>query len=130
MGADFSEGATPTLDTILTSPSFTSTIPTTYDENGGEFLDGYTPEELVGGWVTDTVVITITSDDLSPSWNHSIEIDKYGNMSVYNDSGASLDPLYLNRWWYGTIGSNPSTDPLAATTMSTNTGIPATFLRS
>ena len=130
VGADFSEGATPTLDTILVSPSFTDTTPTTYNENGGEFLDGYTPEELVGGYVSDVVIITITSNDLIPSWNHKIEIDKYGNMSVRNNSGAFLDAQYLNRWWYGPIGSDPSTDPLAATTMSTNTGIPATFLRS
>jgi len=118
------------LDTILVSPSFTSTIITDYDVDGGAFLDGYTPEELVGCYVSDTVVITVTSNDISPAWNHSIDIDKFGGFEVYSDSGGLLDILYKNRWWYGLLNVDPTVDPSANTTLSTNASTAAVFLRT
>lgn len=117
------------VDVNLESPSFTDTAPTAYDFNGNVFLSGYTPEELVGGYVTDTVVITIDTDD-TLVWTHTIEIDKYGNMKVYNNSGNELMVAYNERWWYGDLYTDPVTNPAANTTLSTNTSSAAVFLRS
>lgn len=120
----------PKVDTVLKSPTFTDTAVTIYDVNGGYFLDGYSPEELVGGYVHDTVIITITSNDLIPNWDHTITIDKFGAQAIYSNSGLLLPASYSNKWWYGTPGSNPLTDPTANTTLSVNTNSAAVFLRN
>lgn len=120
----------PPIEVDVTAPAFTSTTPTVYDIADDEFLEGYTPEELVGQYVSDHLSITITSNDISPSWNHTIKIDQYGNFNVFNNSGVEGYNFWLNRWWYGTAYSNPTTDPLANTPLSTNTNPYAVFLRS
>lgn len=122
--------ATPiALDTLLTSYPFTS-IPLPpnnnyYDVDGGAFLDGYGPEELVPGYISDSMLMTITTDDPTLTWEHSIEVDKYGDMTVYTDSGSILDPLYLNQWWYGS-----PIDPSANTTLTLSSYGAAVSLRS
>lgn len=120
----------PVVDTNLQDQTFTGGVIINYDIDGDTFSAGYGPEELVPGYIQDSVVITITSNDLMPNWVHIIEIDRFGGMTVKNDSGSTLETFYLNRWWYGTPGLDPTTDPLANTTLSTNTSVAATFLRS
>ena len=119
-----------TPDTLLQSPPFVITTAPVYDVADNDFLDGYGPEELVAGYITDSLVMTITSDDISPSWTHTISVDNFGDMSVISDSLATLDTTYLNKWWYGTIGLNPLTDPTANTTLSVNINPAAVFLRT
>ena len=107
-----------------------------YVVEGDPFADGYTPEELVGGWVIDSIVITITTAAtmFTPQWIHTITISKTGVMNVLTDTGLSTEAFDLqynnNLWWYGTPGLNPVTDPLANTTLTDNTNPYAVFLRS
>lgn len=119
----------PPIETILAAPSFTS-ITTNYDVVGDEFGDGYTPEELVGGYISDSVVITITTNDTTPEWNHTISIDKFGDFRVFNNSGIEGGEWWLNRWWYGVPGTDPYVDPSANTTLTNNIGPYALFLKS
>lgn len=80
----------PDVDTVLTSPSFPEDISTTsYDVSGGEFLDGYGPEELVPGIVYDSLNFSVTGnypDSPNPDIpvNFRIYVNKYGIMTVYN----------------------------------------------
>lgn len=120
----------PPVETILQAPDFTTVTPTLYDVPEDDFEFGYGPEELICGWVVDSVVITITSDDLPGGWEHRIEIDKYGQQTIYNDTGTAGSSTLPDVWWYGTPGSDPVTDPLANTTLSVNVGTYAVFLRS
>lgn len=120
----------PPVDTDLTDTAFTDSAPTDYDVVGDEFEYGYGPEELIPGWVTDTVTIIITSNDLVPDWNHTIYLNKYGEMAVFNNSGSPIADYWLTQWWYGTPGSDPLSDPTANTPLSTNTSLAAVFLRS
>jgi hypothetical protein len=78
------------VDTNLISPSFTeSTTTTNYDVEGGQFLDGYGPEELVAGVVSDSLNFSVTGlypDSPNPDIpvNFRVSVNKYGEMSVYN----------------------------------------------
>lgn len=80
----------PTVDTELSSPTFLQSVATTnYNVEGGEFLDGYGPEELVAGVVSDSLNFAVTGlypDSPNPDIpvNFRIAVDKYGAMSVYN----------------------------------------------
>lgn len=57
---------TTVLDSVLDANSF-ATTDTLYTMSGGNFPDGYAPEELVAAVVTDNLQITVTSNDLSPT---------------------------------------------------------------
>lgn len=70
------------LDTYLLSPSMSSTDSTVYGVQGGQFTDGYGPEELVAGVVSDNVQITVSTADTQ--LNFRISVDKYGYLSVHN----------------------------------------------
>ena len=78
-------------DTELRSPAFNYnelTNPTVYDVQGGSFKDGYGPEELVPGLVTDFLELKVTTDPetLAPGnyLDFRIQVDKFGQGSVYN----------------------------------------------
>lgn len=79
------------IDTNLRSPAFNYnelTNPTTYDVQGGSFNEGYGPEELIPGLVTDFLEFNVTTDPatLGPGnhLNFRIQVDKFGQGSVYN----------------------------------------------
>jgi hypothetical protein len=120
----------PPTETNISGRTFLDPSPTVYDAVDDAFLDGYTPEELVGQYVSDSVVITVTSTDIIPYWVFTVTIDQYGTGKIYNTNGVEGDTYWWNRWWYGTVGSNPVTDPLANTPLSVNTNSFAVFLRS
>jgi hypothetical protein len=78
-------------DTDLISPTFNTdllTNPTVYDVQGGVFQQGYGPEEMVPGLVTDTLEFTVFTDPatLTPGnrLDFRIDVDKFGRGSVYN----------------------------------------------
>lgn len=79
------------LDAVVRSPDFTSdplTNPTVYDIDGGRFGDGYGPEELVPGLVSDLLEFNVTTDPASlPPGEHlnfRIQVNQYGEGSVWN----------------------------------------------
>lgn len=59
---DFTDTTTP-FDMEIAGGLFTDTTAPVYVVNGGEFTDGYSPEEFVSGVVSDTLNITVTSND-------------------------------------------------------------------
>lgn len=72
-------------DTDLISPSFTydpETNPTIYDVQGGQFAQGYGPEELVPGVVTDELDFGVTTAGVDLSFR--ITVNKAGFGTVYN----------------------------------------------
>jgi hypothetical protein len=77
------------LDTSLIAPPFVYdpiTNPTVYDVQGGAFTDGYGPEELVPGLLTDQLNFSVTTDGLSVGeyLNFRISVSKSGQSKVYN----------------------------------------------
>lgn len=79
------------IDANLRSPDFNYnelTNPTVYDVQGGSFKDGYGPEELIPGLVTDFLEFNVTTDPatLGPGnyLNFRIQVDKFGQGAVYN----------------------------------------------
>jgi hypothetical protein len=79
------------LDAIVRSPDFTTdplTNPTVYDIEGGQFGDGYGPEELVPGLVSDLLEFNVTTDTatLPPGefLNFRIQVNQYGDGTVWN----------------------------------------------
>jgi hypothetical protein len=56
------------IDTLLQSPNFTPTDDTVYNVSGGAFADGYGPEELVPGLVTDGLNFSVTTKP-GTSWD-------------------------------------------------------------
>jgi hypothetical protein len=70
------------LDTYLISPTMSSSDITVYNVQGGQFTDGYGPEELVAGVVSDNVQMTVSTADTQ--LNFRISVDKYGYLSVHN----------------------------------------------
>lgn len=79
LGTDLSAN---NIDTLLLSPSFTDTVPTIYTVEGGQFPDGYAPEELVPGVVTDNLTITVVSND--GALNFKQTVNKSGIMQTFN----------------------------------------------
>jgi hypothetical protein len=71
------------LDMILIGPSFTSGSPA-YEISGSDFPEGYAPEELIAGLVTDRVNITVTSNYSGTPLNFRIFVDTTGNQTVFN----------------------------------------------
>jgi hypothetical protein len=72
-------------DTDLISINFnydTATNPTVYDVQGGAFVDGYGPEELLPGIVTDELDFNVTTADVELSFR--ITVNKAGYGTVYN----------------------------------------------
>lgn len=59
---DFDDTST-AFDIELSGSTFTSTTAPLYIIDGGEFTDGYSPEELVSGVVSDSINVTVTSND-------------------------------------------------------------------
>jgi hypothetical protein len=79
------------IDTNLTSPAFNAdllTNPTVYDVQGGVFQQGYGPEEMVPGLVTDTLEFTVITDPATlPAGKYidfRIQVDKFGSGEIYN----------------------------------------------
>jgi len=78
------------IDANVQSPSFNYDVltnPTVYDIQGGRFQDGYGPEELVPGIVTDELEFNVTTDPATlpgTYLNFRIQVNKYGVGSVYN----------------------------------------------
>jgi hypothetical protein len=82
----------PLLDSIIEAPPFVtdSGYPGTsehYDVAGGAFADGYAPEELVAGIVTDRLELSIETredpdDPLDPSFR--LSVDRAGVARIYN----------------------------------------------
>lgn len=122
-----------TLDAQLSSYSFTGTPnpDNYYNVDGGEFMHGYGPEELIAGYITDSLVMTITTYDALPTWDHVLTVDKFGGMKVYNNSGQDVAETYdmpdvCDQWWYGP----PSDIPVANTTLTLCTDPIAVLLRT
>lgn len=72
-------------DTQLTSPNFNwdpNTNPTVWDVQGGAFAEGYGPEELVPGLVTDELDFSVTTAGVDLSFR--ITVNKAGYGTVYN----------------------------------------------
>jgi hypothetical protein len=72
-------------DTDLISPNFTydsATNPTVYDVSGGTFGEGYGPEELLPGIVTDELDFMVTTAGVDLSFR--ITVNKAGFGTVYN----------------------------------------------
>jgi hypothetical protein len=72
-------------DTDLISPPFTydpETNPTVYDVQGGQFAQGYGPEELIPGVVTDELDFGVTTAGVDLSFR--ITVNKAGFGTVYN----------------------------------------------
>lgn len=72
-------------DTDLISPNFNydpATNPTVYDVQGGAFADGYGPEELLPGIVTDELDFSVTTAGVDLSFR--ITVNKAGYGTVYN----------------------------------------------
>ena len=61
LGNPFAPADQYTLDTVLEALSFTSTDPTAYDVEGGNFTDGYAPEELVAGVIKDNLAMIVNT---------------------------------------------------------------------
>jgi hypothetical protein len=121
------------LDAQVASYSFTgSPDPDNfYNISGGEFLEGFGPEELVAGYVTDSLVITIISNDIVPSWTHILAVNQFGEMKIYNDSGEDVADIYgmpdvCDQWWYGA----PSNTAVANTTLTLCTDPLSVILRT
>jgi hypothetical protein len=96
------------LDSEIRSPGFTynpGLDPTLYDIRGGLFTDGYGPEELVAGVVTDTLSMTVTSNDADLSFR--LTIDAYGRYSVHNTNPYTSTTMSANF-----VSSNLFTDVL------------------
>jgi hypothetical protein len=72
------------IDFMLTAPEFTDTVPKIYTVFGGEFSDGYAPEELVAGVVSDSLCITVISDNATLSFRQIV--DRFGNKVVLNSN--------------------------------------------
>jgi hypothetical protein len=79
------------IDTNLVSPTFNAdllTNPTVYDVQGGVFQQGYGPEEMVPGLVTDTLEFTVITDPATlpagQSIDFRIQVNKFGYGEVYN----------------------------------------------
>jgi hypothetical protein len=63
--------------------------PTVYDVSGGAFTDGYGPEELVPGIITDGMNITVITQAGSPDpgeLQFRINTNKYGQSTVYREN--------------------------------------------
>jgi hypothetical protein len=131
-GIDFAPAIPVTPDIEIESP--VDETETDIIVDGGDFIDGYGPEELVSGYVTDTVNITVTTDPTKepggtgPTWTHRIFVNYDGKARAYSNSNQRLAWQYLKRWWYGSDGGNPANANTTLTADVTNTA--ATFLKS
>jgi hypothetical protein len=105
-----SDEALDKADSLITNEGFTNSA-TDFIINGGKFSDGYSPEELVAGYLTDRITITVKDES---NWKFTIEINDSGKMTVLSNSGVKLKKQYLNYWWYNnvnyTIGQKPPED--------------------
>jgi hypothetical protein len=81
------------LDTNLQSPAFNLTSITSnyYNLQGGHFADGYGPEELVPGLVTDLLNFKVSTN--SYTVNYRVVVDRFGNHSVYNNNSLTQTTL-------------------------------------
>ena len=84
LGWDGSGDENTLIDTLLQAPQFTDTQPTLYDILGGQFPDGYAPEELVAGVVSDFLCLTVITDDATLSFRQIV--DKSNNSVVLNSN--------------------------------------------
>ena len=108
--SSYDVNSTAEIDTNLQSPDFNYnqlTNPTTYDVQGGSFNDGYGPEELIPGLITDFLEFNVTTDPttLSPGeyLNFRIQVGKFGTDSAYN-----VNP-YSNIYTTTVYNTNPYT---------------------
>jgi hypothetical protein len=94
----------PLLDTIVESPSFlggVDPIRISLDTmSGGRFEDGYGPEELVPGNVTDTLTMNIEADvGLATDPSYRLHLDRNNRMRIYNANPHTRTTLA--RDWLG-----------------------------
>ena len=82
LGWDMPGNSDALLDTLLRGPTFTDTVPKLYTIAGGEFPDGYAPEELVAGVVSDSLSITVISSDATLCFRQIV--DRANNHIVFN----------------------------------------------
>lgn len=76
------------------SPAANFVNPTgTFDLSGGEFAEGYAPEELVPNIVTDSLQIRVTSDDLQPLNG----IGYITSLSGFTGTISGSLPIYTNQ---------------------------------
>jgi hypothetical protein len=81
------------LDTILQSEDFTSSDPV-YRIQGGKFLDGYAPEELVAGVVKDNLTLIVNT---RPGTNWPV--DEYAHTG-YNVVSLEIEPEFATQDTY------------------------------
>jgi hypothetical protein len=97
-------------ETLLQSPRFAYdaiTNPTVYDVQGGEFGDGYGPEEMVAGLLTDELNFQVTtSPDSLPFGeylNFRISVNKFNRMTIWNTNPFTQTTLAREFVSTGTI---------------------------
>ena len=90
-GVNFTDTTT-VLDANLDASTF-ATTDTLYTISGGDFPDGYAPEELVASVVTDSLQIRVISDDL-PTDNNIGYITAVG---TFSGTISSSLPVYTNQ---------------------------------
>jgi hypothetical protein len=90
-------------DATVVAPAFNANLntnPTTYDIQGGLFTDGYGPEELLPGVVTDELefYVTTKSSTLPPGQflNFRISVNQAGQGKVYNTNPYTQTTLSQN----------------------------------
>lgn len=136
IGYDFTSNIQ--YDVLVDGADFTD-IPVASSEEqvfGGQFSEGFGPEELVPGNILDSVIITVTSNDLSGggTWSYTIHVRSDQTASVYagnNIEGEELDSEYYDQYWYSTVPVSglPNPDTNWDTTMSNSQHSAAIFLK-
>ena len=123
----------PTVDTIIDYNDSVETVETV-NILGGDFADGYGPEELACGLVTDKLVMTVfvktNNSDTLHNWKFKLLVDDMNVTNLYSNTNKLVNSRWNNRWWYGTTGNYPNTDSTANTTMTSSINPAAVILRS
>ena len=113
------------VDVKVVAPTFTMTT-NGGPADGGDFLDGYGPEELVAGYITDSIKIVVKSNDgcLMPTATVSstrfiTNVLYTGTITVSNATAASIsgkpswlsitDEKYISGKYIFTLSGIPST---------------------
>jgi hypothetical protein len=124
-------------DADLISPAFNAdllTNPTVYDVQGGVFQQGYGPEEMIPGLVTDTLEFTVITDPATlPAGRHlnfRIQVNKFGVGEVYNINPFTQTVLVQDFVSTGTISDVIYVDDVTKlveittqTVVTSNTGL-------
>ena len=124
-------------DADLISPAFNAdllTNPTVYDVQGGIFQQGYGPEEMIPGLVTDTLEFTVITDPATlpagQNINFRIQVNKFGAGEVYNINPFTQTVLAQDFVSTGTISDVIYVDDVTKlvaistqTVVTTDTGI-------